>query len=117
MRNERTRKGFATTYRDRNVWLEPVVRENGRPGWKMLDLTLEIPRVVYRFDGAAPEPLEVPYFPWEQKEWTAGDLWTVEMAAPGAGRIVYEVKKVDAAGAWCVKVEDTSRVMSPAECR
>lgn len=45
------------------------------------------------------------------RNYAVGDIVTHFVAAPGTGRVVYRVTRIDDKGAWGVVVEDTVREM------
>lgn len=69
-------------------------------------------RIVYRFDGdrAVLEDTSP-----ECDVYKRGDALVTWAGAPGTGRTVYRITRVDQRGVWGVEVSDTARVLSPQE--
>lgn len=75
---------------------------------------LLISRHGYRFEGGADSPTR---FDCSEKiaRHPVGDHYVVWAGAPGVGRTVYLVTRVDEGGAWGVVLSDTVRELTPAE--
>lgn len=51
----------------------------------------------------------------EIAQYVVGDSYVTEAGAPGIGRTIYEITRIDSEGMWAKIVEDTVRILEPWE--
>lgn len=73
------------------------------------------PPKVYHYENG--KPVEVDYKLFTESRWSkkAGDKIVSFAAAPGCGRIVHQITRIDDTGIYGIEIENTIRELKPEE--